>query len=100
MEQINDNARQQEESEVSSTIRRLNATLEQLRQEELRRFTKKLGPEEAGTLDELTTALVQNVLHSLTGQLKAARERGKTTPVLQVLTALFDLDGPAVAAIR
>ncbi|OWP64697.1 hypothetical protein CDA63_02755 [Hymenobacter amundsenii] len=83
------------EQATASTIQRLTATLEQLRQEELRRFSKRLAPEEAASLDELTTALVQRVLQSMVGQIGAARQRGNSTPLLQVLSGLFDLNQAA-----
>lgn len=87
------------ETSIVPTIQQLTQALERLRQEELRRFSKRLSPEQTDSLDELTTALVQRVVQGLAQQLGAARQRGNSTPLLQVLTGLFDLqDVPANAA--
>ncbi|SDY19575.1 hypothetical protein [Hymenobacter psychrophilus] len=87
------------EASIVPTIQHLTQALERLRQEELRRFSKRLSPEQTNSLDELTTALVQRVVQGLAQQLGAARQRGNSTPLLHVLTGLFDLqDAPANAA--
>ncbi|WP_019948257.1 hypothetical protein [Hymenobacter aerophilus] len=72
-------------------IAELTQVLEQLRQQELHRFSKRLPPEQANSLDELTTALVQRVVQGLAQKLGTARQQGNSTPLLQVLTTLFDL---------
>ena len=82
----------------TSTIQQLTQALEQLRQEELRRFGRRLSAEQTDSLDELTTALVQRVVQGLAQRLGAARQRGNSTPLLQVLTTLFDLQTQADAA--
>lgn len=75
-------------------IAELAQVLEQLRQQELHRFSKRLPPEQADSLDELTTALVQRVVQGLAQRLGTARQQGNSTPLLQVLTTLFDLQTP------
>ena len=50
------------EMEVSATIQKLKNALEQLRQEEMLRFGKKMSPAEAILLDEIMKSLMQKVL--------------------------------------
>lgn len=77
---------------VSPTILQLEKTLEQLRQQEMQRFQKKLSAPEADRLTELTRALMRRYLQLPMGQLSAARQRGDAAPVLAMLTELFALE--------
>ena len=90
-ESLADLARWSRELEVSPTIQQLKKALEQLRTEELRRFSKHLSPEEAQRMDALTKSLMQKVLKQPTRHLKAACQRGEPGPLVASLTALFDL---------
>ena len=80
------------EWELSPTIQLLKNALEQLRQEEVQRFGKKISVEQAALLDEVTRALMQKVLKQPVRHLKAACRRGETGPLVELLTDLFDLD--------
>ena len=87
-----------EEMEVSPTIQKLKNALEQLRQEEMLRFGKKMSPAEAILLDEITKSLMQKVLKQPVLQLKAACKRGEPGQLMELLNGLFDLERePAVA---
>ena len=90
-ESLADLAQWSREQEVSPAIQQLKKALEQLRTEELRRFSKHLSPEEAQRMDELTRSLMQKVLKQPTRHLKAACQRGEPGPLVASLTALFDL---------
>jgi len=77
---------------VSPTIQKLKNALEQIRQEEMDRFQKKLTPEEAKRVDEVTKSLMQKILKQPVLQLKAACKRGEADQLIDTLTDLFDLE--------
>ena len=80
-----------EEREVSPTIQKLKNALEQLRQEEMKRFGKNLSPAETRLLDDITKSLMQKVLKQPVLQLKAACKRGEPGQLVTLLSELFDL---------
>ena len=80
------------EMEVSLTIQKLKNALEQLRQEEMKRYGKKMSPAEAGILDEITRSLMQKVIKQPVVQLKAACKRGEPGQLVDLLSELFDLE--------
>lgn len=83
---------------VSPTIQRLKNALEQIRQEEMDRFQKKMSPDEAKRVDEITRSLMQKILKQPVLQLKAACKRGEADQLIDTLTDLFDLEKhPATA---
>ncbi len=82
--------------QVAPTMLRLENTLEQLRQQEMRRFQKKLSTAEAGRLDDLSRTLMQRYLRRPMLQVSAASQRGEMAPVLAMLTEMFALEGPGV----
>ena len=83
---------------VSPTIQKLKNALEHIRQEEMDRFQKKMNPEEARRMDEVTKSLMQKILKQPVLQLKAACKRGEADQLIDVLTDLFDLENqPTVA---
>ncbi|UYZ62152.1 glutamyl-tRNA reductase [Hymenobacter weizhouensis] len=77
---------------VSPTIQKLKNALEQIRQEEMDRYQKKLSAEEAKRLDDITRSLMQKILKQPVLQLKAACKRGEADQLIDVLTDLFDLE--------
>ncbi|GAB3231148.1 glutamyl-tRNA reductase [Hymenobacter seoulensis] len=77
---------------VSPTIQKLKNALEQIRLEEMDRFQKKMSPEEAKRMDDITRSLMQKVLKQPVLQLKAACKRGEADQLIDVLTDLFDLE--------
>lgn len=89
-----------EEMEVSPTIQKLKNALEQLRQEEMKRFGKRMTPAEAEMLDEITRSLMQKVLKQPVLQLKAACKRGKPGQLVELLSELFDLERQPASAVE
>ena len=85
-------------TQVSPTILQLENTLEQLRQQEMQRFQKKLSAAEADRLDDLTRALMQRYLQLPLLQLSAASQRGDAAPVVAMLTELFALEYSPILA--
>ena len=81
-----------EEMEVLPTIQKLKNALEQLRQEEMKRFGKRMSSADAGLLDEITKSLMQKVLKQPVLQLKAACKRGEPGQLVDLLSELFDLE--------
>ncbi|UOQ75490.1 glutamyl-tRNA reductase [Hymenobacter sp. 5516J-16] len=77
---------------VSPTIQKLKNALEQIRLEEMDRFQKKMSPEEAKRMDDITRSLMQKILKQPVLQLKAACKRGEADQLIDVLTDLFDLE--------
>ncbi|HSI91254.1 MAG TPA: glutamyl-tRNA reductase, partial [Adhaeribacter sp.] len=77
---------------VSPTIHKLKNALETIRQEELARYLKKLGPEEAKRMDEVTRSMMQKIIKLPVLQLKAACKRGEAETLIDVLNNLFDLE--------
>jgi glutamyl-tRNA reductase len=77
---------------VSPTIQKLKNALEQIRQEEMDRYQKKMAPEEAKRMDEITRSLMQKFLKQPVLQLKAACKRGEADQVIDIITELFDLE--------
>jgi glutamyl-tRNA reductase len=78
--------------QVSPVIQKLKSSLEEMRQQEVSRFQKKMSPEEASRLDEATKSLTQKFLKLPVLQLKAACQRGEATELLAMLTELFALE--------
>jgi glutamyl-tRNA reductase len=80
------------EMNVSPTIQKLKNALETIRQEEMARFMKKLSPEEAKHMDDVTKSMMQKIIKLPVLQLKAACKRGEAETLIDVLTDLFDLE--------
>ena len=83
---------------VSPTINKLKNALEAIRQEEMARYLKKLGPEEAKRLDSVTKSMMQKIIKLPVLQLKAACKRGEAETLMDVLNDLFDLEKQSAAA--
>ena len=75
---------------VSPIIHRMKNALEQLRQEELDRYQKKVSAEEAQRLDQVTRSLMQKVLKRHVLQLKAVCRRDEAEQLIELLGELFD----------
>ncbi len=81
---------------VSPVIQKLKNTLEQIRQEEISRFTKQLDVDEMEKLDKITKSMMQKIIKLPVLQLKAACKRGEAETLIDVLNDLFDLEKKAV----
>lgn len=77
---------------VSPTINKLKNALEQIRQEEMSRYVKKLTNEEAELIDKVTRGMMQKLMKLPVLQLKAACKRGEAETLIDVLNDLFDLE--------
>ncbi len=77
---------------VSPTINRLKNALEQIRQEEMARFTKQLSEEETVKMDKITSSMMQKIIKLPVLQLKAACKRGEAETLIDVLNDLFNLE--------
>ncbi|GAA4423137.1 glutamyl-tRNA reductase [Pontibacter saemangeumensis] len=97
IEQFNDWSK---EMMVSPTINRLKNALESIRQEEMARYMKKLGPKEAKLMDNITKSMMQKIIKLPVLQLKAACKRGEAETLIDLLNDLFDLENQAVEANR
>ena len=77
---------------VSPTIQKLKGALEQIRKEELGRFTKNLSDSELEKVERITTSMMQKILKLPVLQLKAACKRGEAETLIDVLNDLFNLE--------
>jgi glutamyl-tRNA reductase len=77
---------------VSPTIQKLKGALEQIRKEELSRFTKNLNEEELEKVERITSSMMQKILKLPVLQLKAACKRGEAETLIDVLNDLFNLE--------
>lgn len=77
---------------VSPTIQKLKGALEQIRKEELTRFTKNLSDSELEKVERITTSMMQKILKLPVLQLKAACKRGEAETLIDVLNDLFNLE--------
>lgn len=89
LEQFNDWTK---EMMVSPTIHKLKNALENIRQEELARYLKKLGPEETKLVEDITRNIMQKIIKLPVLQLKAACKRGEAETLIDVLNDLFNLE--------
>lgn len=89
LEQFNDWTK---EMTVSPTIHKLKNALEAIRQEEIARYVKKLGPEESKLVDDITRSIMQKIIKLPVLQLKAACKRGEAETLIDVLNDLFNLE--------
>jgi glutamyl-tRNA reductase len=77
---------------VSPTIQKLKGALEQIRKEELTRFTKNLNDAELEKVERITASMMQKILKLPVLQLKAACKRGEAETLIDVLNDLFNLE--------
>jgi len=77
---------------VSPTIHKLKNALEQIRLEEMARFTKILTEEESAKVDKITSSMMQKIIKLPILQLKAACKRGEAETLIDVLNDLFNLE--------
>lgn len=80
------------EMEISPIIQKLKQALEQIRQEEMAKFAKKLNEEETQKIEQITKSMMQKIIKLPTLQLKAACKRGEAETLVDVLNDLFNLN--------
>lgn len=81
-----------QEMEVSPTIKKLKIALEEIRQEEINRYIKKLSDNENQAVDKITKGIMQKILKLPVLHLKAACKRGEAETLIDVLNDLFNLE--------
>jgi len=91
-ESINEFSEWAREMEVSPIIQKLKISLEQIRSEEIDRYTKKISSKEVEKIDQITKSIMQKVIRLPVLQLKAACKRGEADTLVDVLNELFDLE--------
>ncbi len=82
----------------SPAIQKFKEALEQIRQEEMRRFMKKMDENEAKTVETITKNIVNKIIRMPVMQLKAACKRGDAENLAYVLQDLFNLEQDSVAS--
>lgn len=92
MESMADLKEWSKEMLASPTINKIKEALEQIRQEELRRFLKNGTPEEFKIAENVTKGMVQKILKLPVLHLKDACRRGEEASLLEILNQLFDLE--------
>ncbi len=80
------------EMEVSPTIKKLKQTLEDIRQDEIKKHLKKLTDKESETIELITRNIMQKIIKLPVLQLKAACKRGEAETLIDVLNDLFNLE--------
>lgn len=80
------------EMEISPILQKLKNALEQIRQEEISRYSKNLSETEAQKLDKITRSMMQKIIKLPALQLKAACRRGEAETLIDVLNDLFNLE--------
>ncbi len=80
------------ELEISPVIHKMKEALEQIRQEELKKFVKNATQAEIERMEALTKSLVQKIIKLPVLQLKASCQRGQAETLIDVLNDLFDLE--------
>ncbi len=98
-EEIEEFLRWRESLEVVPTVAAIRAKAEAIRQAELERALKRLGglsEKELATIDALTCAIVNKMLHGPTARLKQATEEADGYVLVEAARALYGLDETAV----
>jgi glutamyl-tRNA reductase len=80
------------EMEISPTIQKLKNALEQIRQEEIARYVKKLDEKSFKQVDDITKNMMQKIIKLPALHLKAACKRGEAETLIDVLNDLFNLE--------
>ncbi len=81
-----------QEMEVSPTIKKFKQALEDIRKQELARYTDKVDEAQAKLLDKATKNMIQKVIKLPVLQLKAACKRGEADSMVGLLNDLFNLE--------
>lgn len=91
-ESIEDFYNWKKEMMVSPTINKLKQSLEQIRQEELGRFLKKVDQKEFDLIDKITKSMMQKILKVPVVQLRAACKRDEAEEMIEIISGIFDLE--------
>lgn len=81
-----------QEFEISPVLQKLKNALEQIRQDEIARYQKKMTDSEAERVEQITRNMMQKIIKLPALQLKAACKRGEAETLIDVLNDLFNLE--------
>lgn len=81
-----------QEMEISPTIKKLKASLENIRKEEISRYLKNPSDTEVELIDKISKGIIQKVMKLPVLELKAACKRGEAENLVEVISDLFDLE--------
>ena len=90
-EELNDFVKWYNSLEVGPTIKMLRDKIEQIREEELKRYKGKVDGADAKILDEVTRSLVNKILHEPMTNLKSAENGISVVDRVNTLKSLFGL---------
>lgn len=80
------------EMAMSPALQQFKSRLEEIRQHELARYTKKLGDSEKELVEAITKNILNKIVKLPALELKAACQRGESETLLEGLSALFNLE--------
>jgi glutamyl-tRNA reductase len=80
------------EMAMSPALNQFKNRLEEIRQQELARYTKKLGDSEKELVEAITKNILNKIVKLPALELKAACQRGESEALLEGLSALFNLE--------
>lgn len=80
------------ELEFSPVINKMKEALEQIRQEELRKYIKNASQSEIERMDAFSKSIMQKIIKLPVLQLKASCQRGQAETLMDILNDLFDLE--------
>jgi glutamyl-tRNA reductase len=85
--------------EVVPTIVQLRDTLEKLRRDEIernRRLLKDLTPEQQTAIDQITSSLVNKILHQPISELKQAAHDPEGPDTIEIIRKIFNVKSPGI----
>ncbi|WP_347160036.1 glutamyl-tRNA reductase [Pontibacter chitinilyticus] len=84
------------EMAMSPALQQFKNRLEEIRQQEVARYLKKLGAEEKELVEAITKNILNKIVKMPALELKAACQRGASESLLEGLSTLFNLEGQEV----
>ena len=77
---------------ISSTMTKLNYSLEQIRKCELARHSKKMSLIESEKMEEITRGFIQNIMNHYKTQLSISNKKISTEQLSFIFCKIFDLE--------
>jgi len=84
---------------VSPIINQLKTTLDQIRKEELARYSKKLNHSNKSLVDEITQNMIQKIIKFPVMELKSACKRGEEEKLSETIQNIFNLEKNKIESI-
>jgi glutamyl-tRNA reductase len=79
---------------ISPVIQKMRETFEQIREEEIERYKRKISSETQELVEILTKSIIQKIIKNPVLHLKAACVRGESENMIKILNDVFDLNKP------